>query len=101
MKEGSWKQNCVCVYSQILYVENKGGAGQGETLQLNWCKVFVMETENLGEKAQSSQFYVTEEMITQSLVEDGKLPPLLSKVLYCSQKHFGVDGFQINTRAWS
>lgn len=58
-----------------------------------------METENLGETVQSSLYYVTEKMITQSLVGDGKLPPLLSKVLYCSQKHFGVDGFQTNTRA--
>lgn len=60
-----------------------------------------METEGLGERAQSSMYHVREKLIIQSLVEDGELPYCLSKVLYCSQKHFSVGGFKINTRAWS
>lgn len=58
-----------------------------------------MESEDLGETAWSSQYYVREKLITLSLVEDGKLPYLLNKVLHGSRKHFSVDGFKINTRA--
>lgn len=58
-----------------------------------------MENENQDETAQSSQYYVRENLIAQSLAENGKLPYLLNKVLYCSQKHFCANGFKINTRA--
>lgn len=58
-----------------------------------------METENQGETAQSSQYYVRENLITQSLTENGKLPYLLNKALYCSQKHFCANDFKINFRA--
>lgn len=44
VKEGFWKQDGTCVYSQVLDVESKR-----RLVQLSWCAVLKRETETLGE----------------------------------------------------
>lgn len=71
--EGPSKQVCICVYSQITLWEKY--RRDGRKLQLSWCKIFVMDTQNSDKIVQFSSIMLEENRFIQLPVENGKPLP--------------------------